>query len=140
MWSAHESLLKSNSPLPASSNAWARVDFKDGLFHVFIYFSGTGGPQVAIFAIDCDEEKGVHMLVFVSKMILDISNRTVVRDAVVLPLRTDLIPKNHPCVQSNDEQQSFSQFHPHLQRRALSLEEAFPACTERCRSWQHKPN
>lgn len=99
MWSASETALKFNPSLSASPNARARVDFKDGLFHIFLGFSGTAGPRASVYGIDCPEERGVQMLIFVSKMLLDVSNRTVVLDAAVLPLYTDLMLEIMPALQ-----------------------------------------
>ncbi|KAJ9487385.1 hypothetical protein VN97_g5937 [Penicillium thymicola] len=140
MWSAPETALKFNPSLPAPPNTRARVDFKDGLFHMFLGFSGTAGPQASVYGIDCPEEKGVHMLVFVSKMLLDISNRTIVLDAAVLPLYTDLMPQIMPALQAMADS-THSPKSIRTSKDELHLwKEALPAWTERCRSWSHKPN
>ncbi|KAJ6125524.1 hypothetical protein N7471_012841 [Penicillium samsonianum] len=140
MWSASETALKFNPSLSASPNARARVDFKDGLFHIFLGFSGTAGPQASVYGIDCPEEKGVQMLIFVSKMLLDVSNRTVVLDAAVLPLYIDLMPEIMPALQ----EMANSNYAPKSIRTSKDelylWKEALPAWTERCRSWAHRPN
>ncbi|CAG7946889.1 unnamed protein product [Penicillium nalgiovense] len=140
MWSAQETALKFNPSLSASSSARARVDFKDSLFHIILGFSGTAGPQASVYGIDCPEEKGVHMLVFISKMLLDMSNRTVVLDAAVLPLYIDLMPKIMPALRamanSNHAPTSIRTSKDEL----YLWKEALPAWTERSRSWSHKPN
>ncbi|CAI7623202.1 unnamed protein product [Penicillium glandicola] len=138
MWSAQESALKFNPSLSASPNVRARVDFKDSLFHIFIGFSGTSDRQASVYGIDCPEEKGVQMLVFVSKMLLDISNRTVVLDAAVLPLYTDLMPQILPALQSMAKS-NHAPASIRTSKDELHLwKEALPAWTERCRSWSHK--
>ncbi|KAF7529978.1 hypothetical protein PCG10_004953 [Penicillium crustosum] len=140
MWSAPETAVKFNPSLPAPPNTRARVDFKDGLFHIFLGFSGTAGPQASVYGIDCPEEKGVQMLVFVSKMLLDISNRTTVLDAAVLPLYTDLMPQIMPALQAMASS-THSPKSIRTSRDELHLwKEALPAWTERCRSWSHKPS
>jgi hypothetical protein len=140
MWSAHESALRFKPSLPASPKVRARMAFKNGLFHIFIHFSGILGPRSTVFAIDCHEEKGVHMLVFVSKMLLELSSRTVVLDAAVLPLRTHLMPKVIPALTAMMNS-SHSPTSIRTSKDELYLwTEALPAWTERCRSWQHKPS
>ncbi|KAJ5374296.1 hypothetical protein N7517_006302 [Penicillium concentricum] len=140
MWSAQEGALKFNPSLPASPSVRARVDFKDGLFHIFLGFSGTMSPRASVYAIDCPEEKGVHILIFVSRILLDVSNRTVVLDAAVLPLYSDLMVKITPALDammnsSHDPKSILTS------KEALYLwKEALPAWTERCRSWAHKPS
>ncbi|KAJ5964057.1 uncharacterized protein N7479_003933 [Penicillium vulpinum] len=140
MWSAQESALKSNPSLSVSPNIRARVDFEDSLFHIFLGFSGISGPQASVYGIECPEEKGVQMLVFVSKMLMDIPNRTVVLDAAVLPLYIDLMPKILPALESMSRS-SHSPTSIRTSKDDLYLwKEAVPAWTERCRSWPHKPS
>lgn len=140
MCSSHETTLKINPSLPASTNERTRVQFKDGLFHMFMGFSGVLEPRACVYGINCPEDQGVEMLVFVSKMLLDLSNRTVVLDAAVLPLHTALMPRILPALQA----MSGSSHPPKIIRTSkdeLRLwKEAAPAWTERCRSWSHKPN
>jgi hypothetical protein len=139
MWSAQECALKLKPTLPAPPNLRSRVEFKDSLYHMFIGFSGIQGQKASVFNIDCAEEKGVQMVFFLSKMRLDLSNRTVVLDAAVLPLTLDLMPIILPSLQA----MSGSKFAPKSIRTPkyeLQLwKEALPAWTERCRTWSHKP-
>ena len=138
MWSAQESALKFKPSSTASPNLQAKVEFKDSLFHMFIGFSGIQGEKACVFAIDCAEEQGVQMVFFLSKMRLDLSNRTVVLDAAVLPLRLDLMSRILPSLQAMSES-SHAPKSIRTPKDELQLwKEALPAWVERCRSWSHK--
>jgi hypothetical protein len=69
----------------------ARVNFKESLFTMFMMVSGLQGGQTGLFAITHPERGGIHMLVFVSAVRLDCAAASVVLDAAVIPMTTDLI-------------------------------------------------
>jgi hypothetical protein len=140
MWSAQESALKFTPSLPASPSLRSRVEFKDSLFHMFIGFSGIQGQKASVFAIDCTEEQGVQMVFFLSKMRLDLSNRTVVLDAAVLPLTLDLMPRILPSLQAMSESDHAPKAIRTPKNELQLWKEALPAWSERCRTWSHKPD
>lgn len=138
MWSAQESALRFDPSLPASPNLRAKVEFKESLFHMFMGYTGVQGKKASMFAIDCTEEEGVQMLFFVSNMRLDLSNRTVVLDAAVLPLRIELMGSILPSLRA-----MMGSSHAVITIRTPKNElriwkEALPAWVERSRSWSHK--
>ncbi|KOS46579.1 hypothetical protein ACN38_g2487 [Penicillium nordicum] len=122
MWSAPETALKFNPSLPATPNTRARVDFKDGLFHMFLGFSGTAGPQASIYDVTR------HF------------DRTILLDAAVLPLYTDLMPQIMPTLQAMADSTHSPKSIRTSKDELYLWKEALPAWTERCRSWSHKPN
>jgi hypothetical protein len=139
MWSAQERALKFNPSLPASPSLRARVEFKDSLFHMFIGFSGIQKQKASVFAIDCAEEQGVQMIFFVSRMRLDLSNRTAVLDAAVLPLTLDLMPRILPSLQAMSKSSHAPKAIRTPKAELQIWKEALPAWTERCRPWSHNP-
>ncbi|MCJ1251942.1 hypothetical protein MMC30_009180 [Trapelia coarctata] len=114
----------------------ARVNLKDSLFSMFMHFTGVQGQQARVFGINNPDDGGIHILVFVSSLRLDLANHTVVLDAAILPLYDSLLPKLGPFLGplaakglcnikvDNDE---------------LNLwKEIIPAWVERCRTWEHQ--
>jgi hypothetical protein len=114
-----------------------RLNFKDSLFSIFMYFTGLqgSGTKRKIFGID-HPTRGVHIMVFVSSLRLDLANHTVVLDAAVLPLSDRLVPQIRPflaaisglglcMIKVNDDEFKL-------------WKEMLPAWVERCREWKHK--
>ncbi|CAG8374371.1 unnamed protein product [Penicillium salamii] len=138
MWSSKESALKFNPSLPATPNLRAKVEFKDSLYHMFMGFTGVQGNHASVFAINCAEERGVQMLFFLSGMRLDLSNRTPVLDAAVLPLRLDLMESILPSLQAI-QGSSYAPAAISTPKSEVKLwKESLPAWSERSRSWSHK--
>lgn len=114
----------------------ARVNLKDSLFSMFMHFSGVQGQQSEIFGINNPDDGGIHILIFVSCLRLDLANHTVVLDAAILPLHNPLLRKIEPflgeltkmglcsIIADNDELRLWKQI--------------LPAWVERCRQWQHR--
>lgn len=140
MWSAKESALKFNSSLPSTPNLRAKTALKDSMYHMFIGFAGIEGKRASVFAINCAEEKGVQMVFFLSAMRLDLSNRTVVLDGAVLPLRLDLMQDILPSLQAMTGS-SYAPPSINVDKDELQLwKDSLPAWSERSRPWSHKPN
>lgn len=136
MFTAHERRLRSNPSLRQLQGERTRVEFKESLFSIFMHFTGLQGRREHVFGINTPDNGGVHLVLFVSKLRLDLSNRTVVLDAAVLPLHDGLIPKVAPFLQL-------------LTRRGLCnirvddeemrlWKHMLPAWVERCRAWEHR--
>ena len=100
MFSARERSLRENSLLSCSEEERTRVSFKDSLFSLLMHFTGIQGKKACIFGLHNPTGGGVHIILFVSSLRLDLANRTVVLDAVVLPLYDDLMPKIKPLSSS----------------------------------------
>ena len=64
----------------------ARVNFKDGLFSMFMHFTGLQGQKARAFGLSNPDMGGISILIFVSELRLDTANHTVILDSAVLPL------------------------------------------------------
>ncbi|KAJ5591619.1 uncharacterized protein N7459_001988 [Penicillium hispanicum] len=138
LWSAREGTLRLDESLPATPGERARVEFKDSLFTIFMCVSGLREVRSQVFGIDCEEDLGIHILLFVSAIRLDLSNRTVVLDAAVLPLHTDLAARLESPLQMLTDTDPPLLGIPVDQAELKLWKEALPAWVERCRSWSHK--
>jgi len=116
----------------------ARVNLKDSLFSMFMHFTGLQGQQARVFGINNPGDGGIHILVFVSSMRLDLANHTVVLDTAILPLHDSLLPR-------------IGQFLGPLGAKGICnikvdndelrlWKEIIPAWVERCRTWEHRPS
>ncbi|MCJ1288093.1 hypothetical protein MMC26_007447 [Xylographa opegraphella] len=114
----------------------ARVDLKDSLFSLFMHFSGVQGQQARVFGINDPDQGGVHILVFVSCLKLDLANHTVVLDAAVLPLHTSLMAKIEAFL-GKVMQMGFCNIKVNNDELRL-WKQMLPAWVERCRDWEHR--
>jgi hypothetical protein len=71
----------------------ARVSFKDSLFSLFMHFTGLQGRKSHMFGLNNPIGGGIHFLIFVSCMRLDLGSQTVVLDTGVLPITRSLVPR-----------------------------------------------
>lgn len=138
MFSSRERTLKDRSMVPgAKTHNDVRTNFKDSLFSMFMQFSGLQGRRSRFFGIHNPTAGGLHVLVFVSCLRLDMANHTVVLDTAILPLTDQLVPDIHSflaalsglviCQISVDDEE-------------LRLwKQVIPALVERCRLWPHHP-
>ena len=116
-----------------------RVNFKESLFSMFMTSTGLQGGQTGLFALNQPGEDGVHMLIFVSAVRLDCASNSVVLDAAVMPMTTDML--------KNPEIEGFLLLLRTLEICSLDVDEdelktwkkALPAFAERCRTWEHLP-
>lgn len=107
------------------------VPHKDSLFSLFMHYSGLQGRETSVFGINNPEEGGIHILIFVSCLRLDLANHTVVLDAAILPLHESLVPKLHPFL-VNVVDSGLCKVT--VDRDELRLwKETIPAWVERCR-------
>ena len=139
MFSARERVLR-NKEMSSSSETQedVRINFKDSLFSMFMRFSGLQGEGSRVFGINHPTGGGVHVLVFISCLRLDLANHTAVLDVAILPLTNVLVPQIHLflaalsgvgicMIKVNDDE--------------LRLwKEILPAWVERCRQWVHRPS
>ncbi len=115
-----------------------RTNLKDSLFSLFMHFSGLQGQQARVFGINNPDHGGVHILVFISCLRLDLANHTVVLDAAILPLHDSLMPKIRPFLEKLTEIGLCSVV---VDSDELRLwKEIIPAWVERCRQWEHRPS
>ncbi|KAI9052180.1 hypothetical protein LZ554_003540 [Drepanopeziza brunnea f. sp. 'monogermtubi'] len=137
--SAREHRLREESMLPgAAASTDLRTNFKDSLFSMFFNSHGEGGPKAKIFAINHATQGGIHILVFVARMLLDVANQTLVLDAAILPLTAALLPELAPFLATISRV-------PRCNIKADDAELALwkdmlPVWAERCREWHHLPS
>lgn len=137
MWSARERTLRENTLSYGTIQKDVRVNLKDSLFSQFIDYTGLQGRHAKIFGINSPDSGGIQLLFFVSCLRLDLSNRTVVLDALVLPLTNQLVPtiKNFLAASTSRDICSIT-----ADDEELKLwKEMLPAYVERCRQWKHRP-
>lgn len=71
-----------------------RLNFKDSLFSILMHLTGLQtARRDHAFGINNPNGGGVHTIIFVSSLRLDLANRTVILDAAVVPLHDALMPK-----------------------------------------------
>lgn len=126
------------APVSSVKNKDVRVNFKDGLFSIFMHFSGLQGGKAHIFGINNPTGGGVHILIFVSCLRLDIVNHTVVLDSAVLPLTDRLVPRIQRFLEPLS---GLGLCNIKVDDDELRLwKEVLPCYVERCRKWAHRPS
>jgi hypothetical protein len=113
----------------------ARVSFKESLFSLFMHFTGLQGRKSHIFGLDDPNGGGIHFLIFVSCMRLDLGSQTVVLDTRVLPITRSLVPRITPFLRVVTKR-GFC----HIKVDSDELElwrQTLPSFAERCRVWHH---
>jgi hypothetical protein len=114
-----------------------RIAFKDSLFSIFMHFTGLQGQRTLLFGLDNPTSGGIHVLILISCLRLDITNATVVLDAAVLPLTNRIMPQMHSFLAAISERGVCG-----IKVDANELrfwKEVLPAMVERCRTWEHRP-
>lgn len=139
MFSTRERSLRNNPSQQAHVEERTRVEFKDSLFSLFMHYSGLQGQRAEVFGINCPTDGGVHILLFVSSLRLDLSNRTVVLDAAALPLYDALMPRIASFLQTLTSKGGLCQIYATEAEMRL-WKQVLPAFVERCRVWSHKSN
>jgi MYND finger len=117
-----------------------RVDFKDGLFSILMQYSGLQGERAQVFGLHKKGTGGVHVILFVSALKLDLVNHTVILDTAVLPLSHNLLgdSKIQKCIEGLQSVRKFCIVN--VTDTELQLwKQLLPALAERCRTWKHKP-
>ena len=138
MLSSRERHLRDKSMASGTAQQDARINFKDSLFSLFMHFSGLQGQHARIFGINNPGHGGIHILVFVSCLRLDLANHTVVLDATILPLHDPLMPKLRPFL---EKLTGVRLCNVTVDDDELRLwKEMIPAWVERCRQWEHRPS
>jgi len=143
MFSAREARIRGASVSSSGGTNRAqdnRVEFKDGLFSIFMHFSGQQGYRSRVFALYKENEGGVHVLIYVSALRLDPAQHSVVLDAALLPLTDELVEQESvgPVLASSNFQEKMCLVK--VSNEELRLwKHNLPAFTERCRTWSHNP-
>jgi len=129
MFTAHEHRLRGEPAISSPEEVRSQLGFKDSLFSILMHFTGLQGGLEHIFSISDPRGGGVQILLFVSSLRLDLSNRTVVLDAAALPLQDDLMPQITDFLQAL----TYRGFCTIVADEA-ELRHALPAWVERCRN------
>ncbi|OCK77244.1 hypothetical protein K432DRAFT_461196 [Lepidopterella palustris CBS 459.81] len=137
MFSSRERELR-DKPTPSDSEKDVRVSFKDSLFSALMHFTGLQGQQARLFGLNNPTGGGVHILIFVSSLKLDVANHTVVLDSAVLPLTDRLMPRLHSFLTALSATGLCS---IKVDADELQLwKQVLPAMVERSRTWEHRPD
>ena len=137
MFSTRERMAREKTMVPgAEIQKDVRINFKDSLFSMFMHFSGLQGGRSSVFGLSNPTQGGVHVLVFVSCLRLDIANHTVVLDAAILPLTNGLMPHIHNFLVALTDA-GICQIQVDSDELRL-WKQVIPAMTERCRQWAHR--
>jgi hypothetical protein len=133
--STRERTLREASMAPAAeSHKYARINFKDTLFSMFMHFTRLQGQPARFFGPDNPTAGGVNVIIFVSCLQLDIANHTVVLDLAVLHLTKRMVSRVVNFLSSSGIR------HIRVDDDELRLwKEPLPAFVERCRRWEHRP-
>jgi hypothetical protein len=116
-----------------------RVDFKDGLFSLFMHVSGVQGVRAKVFALHKADEGGAHVLLFVSALRLDLASHTVIADTAALPLSNGIMGDKTMQRFLGGLQTSGKMCAINVSNAELRLwKTVMTAWAERCRTWKHK--
>ncbi|VUC36301.1 unnamed protein product [Clonostachys rosea] len=111
-----------------------RYCLKDSIFDMIAQFANANEWRSNAFAIGLDG--GAELIIFPAKLRLDLSSRSVVLDAIVLPI-TDAIAQKHGNFLSL--LLDYGVMKPDVGGEEMRLwKETLPAWVERCRTWEHK--
>ena len=138
IFSARERQIReSKDRSPYTPNETLSVNFKDSLFTLVVASTSIQVPRQQVFAINHPEAGGIHVLIFVDALKLDLANRTVILDVAILPVTSAIAVQERNtlaslnmggiCVVKVDDAEL------KLWKRAL------PSFVERCRNWNHVP-
>lgn len=138
MFSGRERKLREQSQSAASvSRLDARVGFKDSLFSLFMFFTGLQGKKSHVFGLNDPTGGGIHILIFVSGMRLNLGSQTVVLDMAVLPITKSIVPRIRRFLTEIQERE-FCRIRVDGDELKLSRQ-TLPSLAERCRIWHHHP-
>ena len=123
--------------LPPGVTPDIRIEIKEGLFSIFMQYTGLQGQRADIFALALPTS-GINVLIYPAALRLDLNNRTVVLDAAVIPLT--------PNVLLDKEMQQFLAAQQKLKMCQVRVTDdelrawkaMLSALVERCRTWAHK--
>ena len=93
-------------------------------FHPLGLYNPTGGI-------------GVHTLIFVNDILLDLASHTIVADACVIPLSEQNLDKLSPALKRAALTRHVQIVTPNDETKLWKL--LLPALAERCRTWKHLP-
>ena len=133
--SSRERKLREQAMLPnAPPTHDPRTNFKDGLFSMYMHFSGLQGSKQWVFGLNNSNQGGINILIFISSLRLDAANHTVVLDGAILPLTLAILPKLYNQIAEITDQ--ICQININDEETKL-WKHLLPAYVERARTWKH---
>lgn len=137
MFSARERKTRETHLAAGLNYGDSRISFKDSLMAIFSRSMGINEQKRHdVFGLNVPQKGGVHAVIFVSSVRLDMSCQNVVMDAAILPLSMDTMSEMIPIVENVQERGIVTVT---VDEKELELwKHALPAMVERCRTWQHK--
>lgn len=133
MFSDRERTIR-RSRTPGSKDVLVGV--KDTLCKLFISAVGIQGPRCRVFGLTEPSLGGIYTFIFVTDIRLDLASDTVVADACVLPLTSNIIEVISSTLAELKEGILVEIKTVGEEMRAWKR--LLPALTERCREWKHK--
>ncbi|KAF2793232.1 hypothetical protein K505DRAFT_417911 [Melanomma pulvis-pyrius CBS 109.77] len=125
-----------NKSVVAGSKTDVRMAFKESLFTMFMSFTALQRQQTRLFSLNHTTAGGVHVLIFISNLRMDLTNHTVVLDAAVLLLTHEIVSRIGSFL---DALSKLNICHIKVDSEELNLwKQALPALVERCRTWEHQ--
>ena len=115
----------------------ALVNLKDSISRILIEFSVDRKGQPLAAGLSCSSQGGIHTLIFVSEVKLDLTSNTVVADACVLPLAPSIAPLIATSLQKIADSSFLLET---LEDEVIAWKQLLPAFAERCRTWKHTVN
>ncbi|KAK6591860.1 hypothetical protein H4I96_12137 [Botrytis cinerea] len=135
MFNTRERQLKAQATA-ATAKGDVRFAFRDSLLTLFMLFTGLQGHKSHITTLNNPTGGGVHVIILVSSLKLDLSNRTVFLDCAMLPLTHKLMPQLGLFLRDFS---GLEVCHIEVDTDEIQLwRQNLPAMMERCRSWSHQ--
>ena len=113
------------------------VNLKESISAILIEFSVKRKGQPLAAGLSSSSQWGIHTLIFVSEVKLDLTSNTVVADACVLPLTHSIRPLITTGLLNITNLQ---QVVITLEDEVTAWKQLLPALAERCRTWKHTAN
>jgi hypothetical protein len=114
---------------------------KESIYAMMMFFIGEEGERTFAFGLNNPDDGGVYAIILVDKLRLDQAAYTVVLDAVVVPLSTELMPQIEQgittLVGSNGQRLRHIVTHSD---EVTAWKRLMPSFVERCRTWSHGSN
>jgi len=112
------------------------VNLKESISAILMEFSINRKGQPLAAGLSSSSQGGIHTLIFVSEVKLDLTSNTVVADACVLPLTHSIMPLITTGLRKITNLQQVVT----LEDEVIAWKQLLPAFAERCRTWKHTVN
>lgn len=114
------------------------VNLKESISAILVEFSVHRKGQPLAAGLCNPSQGGIHTLIFVSEVKLDLTSNTVVADACVLPLTDSIMPLIDTGLQKITNRSLLQVIT--LEDEVSAWKQLLPAFAERCRTWKHTVN